>query len=103
MMNTRSLLSLIAFVSFFNAIAQDSQGVDAPVDPGKVVYEPGVVYKPNGKYFEDSIVNIESVVQKAAGADYVLLCIGENSYTETPGNTNDLTLSLKTSCSSLKR
>ena len=60
---------------------------------GKVVYDPGVVYKPNGKYFEDSIVNIESVVQKAAGADYVLLCIGENSYTETPGNTNDLTLS----------
>jgi|SRR5688572_25007108 len=39
MMNKRSLLSLIASLSFFNAIAQDSQGVEPPVDPGKLVYE----------------------------------------------------------------
>jgi mono/diheme cytochrome c family protein len=39
MMKTRSLLTLIAFVSFFNAVAQDSQGVEVPVDPGKMVYE----------------------------------------------------------------
>lgn len=58
-----------------------------------VVYEQGVAYKMKGQYFEDSIVNIEAAVQAAANADYVLLCIGENSYTETPGNTNDLSLS----------
>jgi beta-glucosidase len=58
-----------------------------------VVYAPGVVYKMNGKYWEDSIVNINAAVKAATGVDYVLLCIGENSYTETPGNTNDLTLS----------
>ncbi|MBS1655894.1 MAG: glycoside hydrolase family 3 C-terminal domain-containing protein, partial [Bacteroidetes bacterium] len=58
-----------------------------------VVYEQGVAYKPDGKYFEDSVVNIDAVVNAAANVDYILLCIGENSYTETPGNTNDLNLS----------
>jgi beta-glucosidase len=60
---------------------------------GNVLFEEGVVYKMKGKYFEDSIVNIERALQAAANVDYVLLCIGENSYTETPGNTNDLNLS----------
>jgi len=60
---------------------------------GNVVYEPGVTYKIPGRYFEDTIMNIEAAVQAAAHVDYVLLCIGENSYTETPGNTNDLSLS----------
>ena len=46
-----------------------------------------------GKYYEDSVVNIDAAVQAAAGVDYILLCIGENSYTETPGNLNDLSLS----------
>ncbi|MBO9682188.1 MAG: glycoside hydrolase family 3 C-terminal domain-containing protein, partial [Flavisolibacter sp.] len=58
-----------------------------------VVFAPGVAYKMKGKYWEDSIVNIDAAVKAAAGVDYVLLCIGENSYTETPGNTNDLSLS----------
>jgi beta-glucosidase len=58
-----------------------------------VSYEPGVVYKPKGKYWEDSVVNIEAAVKAAANVDYVLLCVGENSYTETPGNLHDLNLS----------
>jgi beta-glucosidase len=58
-----------------------------------VKFEQGVAYKMKGKYFEDSIVNIDAAVQAAANADYVLLCVGENSYTETPGNLTDLTLS----------
>ncbi len=58
-----------------------------------VSYVQGVTYKMKGQYFEDSVVNIDAAVQAAANVDYVLLCIGENSYTETPGNTNDLTLS----------
>ena len=60
---------------------------------GNVIYEQGVAYKTPGKYFEDTVLNMEAAVQAAANVDYVLLCIGENSYTETPGNTNDLTLS----------
>ncbi len=53
----------------------------------------GVAYKPRGKYWEDSIVNIDAVVSAAADAEFVLLCLGENSYTETPGNLNDINLS----------
>jgi len=58
-----------------------------------VTYVPGVVYKEKGPYFQDSIVNIDAAVQAAANADYILLCVGENSYTETPGNLEDLNLS----------
>ncbi|MEO6638178.1 MAG: glycoside hydrolase family 3 N-terminal domain-containing protein [Ginsengibacter sp.] len=58
-----------------------------------VKYEEGVAYKMAGQYFEDSAINIEAASQAGANADYILLCIGENSYTETPGNLNDLTLS----------
>ena len=46
-----------------------------------------------GKYYEESLVDIDAAVKAAADVDYILLCIGENSYTETPGNLNDLTLS----------
>jgi beta-glucosidase len=58
-----------------------------------VVFSEGVVYKKRAQYFEDTAINIDAAVKAAANVDYVLLCIGENSYTETPGNTNDLNLS----------
>ncbi|HEY2721875.1 MAG TPA: glycoside hydrolase family 3 N-terminal domain-containing protein [Chitinophagaceae bacterium] len=58
-----------------------------------VSYVPGVAYNEKGKYYEDMIVNIDSAVQAAANVDDILLCIGENSYTETPGNLVDLTMS----------
>lgn len=37
--------------------------------------------------------DIEAAALQAAKADVIVLCIGEDSYTETPGNINDLTLS----------
>lgn len=40
----------------------------------------------------DTTASLEEAVAKARQADVVVLCIGENSYTETPGNINDLTL-----------
>ena len=58
-----------------------------------VNYVQGVAYKERAPYFQDSIINIDAAVQAAANADYVLLCIGENSCTETPGNLEDLNLS----------
>lgn len=58
-----------------------------------VVFEEGVVYNMKDKFEMDSITNMDAAVSAAANVDYVLLCIGENSYTETPGNTNDLNLS----------
>lgn len=58
-----------------------------------VTWSTGVAYNENGKYWSDSIVNLDATLKAAAQVDYVLLCIGENSYTETPGNINDLNLS----------
>jgi len=58
-----------------------------------VTYVQGVAYKEKGQYYEDTLTGIDAAVQVAANADYVLLCIGENSYTETPGNLVDLELS----------
>jgi len=58
-----------------------------------VTYVQGVAYKEKGQYYEDTVTGIDAAVQAAATADYVLLCVGENSYTETPGNLVDLSLS----------
>jgi beta-glucosidase len=69
------------------------EAVTKKLGAGNVIFTEGVVYKMRGQYFEDSVVNIDAAVQATASVDYVLLCIGENSYTETPGNLNDLTLS----------
>jgi beta-glucosidase len=60
---------------------------------GNVRFVESVVYRPNQKYWSDSIANMEEAVRAAAAADYILLCLGENSYTETPGNLNELDLS----------
>lgn len=45
-----------------------------------------------GASFTDA-VSISETVRKAASADVIVVCIGENSYTETPGNINDLSMS----------
>jgi beta-glucosidase len=58
-----------------------------------VQYVEGVAYNMKGPYYEDSLQDIDAAVKVASGVDYILLCIGENSYTETPGNLDDLTLS----------
>lgn len=47
----------------------------------------------NGRWQEETNLDIASVVTAAADADVVVACIGENSYCETPGNINDLRLS----------
>ena len=69
------------------------EAVQKKFGPSNVTYEKGVGYNMSGKYYEDSVVDIDAAVKAATGVDYILLCIGENSYTETPGNLNDLTLS----------
>jgi beta-glucosidase len=58
-----------------------------------ISYVPGVSYKMDGKYFEEYADQLEQAVAAAKNADVVVLCLGENSYTETPGNLSDLYLS----------
>jgi beta-glucosidase len=40
----------------------------------------------------DEEVNVKAAVDAAKDSDVVVLCLGEGSYTETPGNITDLTL-----------
>lgn len=58
-----------------------------------IKYLPGVSYKMDGKYFEDFADKIDETIAAAKDADAVVLCLGENTYTESPGNLSDLYLS----------
>lgn len=58
-----------------------------------VVYEPGVTYNDRGQWWQENEPQIQKAVAAARGVDYIIACIGENSYCETPGNLDDLTLS----------
>ena len=60
---------------------------------GNVKYAAGVEYKMDGQYFEENAPEIQKAVAAASGVDYIVLCIGENTYCETPGNLDELTLS----------
>ena len=58
-----------------------------------IVLEQGVTYNENGAYYDENKPQINKAVAAAANCDVIIACIGENSYTETPGNLNDLWLS----------
>lgn len=58
-----------------------------------VILNQGVTYNEKGKYWEENEPQIQEAVAAAKDADIIVACIGENSYTETPGNLTDLWLS----------
>ena len=58
-----------------------------------IILEQGVTYNENGAYYDENAPEIDKAVTAAANADVIIACIGENSYTETPGNLTDLWLS----------
>ncbi|MDD4490293.1 MAG: glycoside hydrolase family 3 N-terminal domain-containing protein [Paludibacter sp.] len=58
-----------------------------------VQYVPGVSYVETGNYYEDKEDRFEEAIRQAKKVDVVILCLGENSYSEKPGDLNDLTLS----------
>lgn len=57
-----------------------------------VKYVSGVSYKENGSYYDMVEDNINAAVREARNSDYIVLCLGENTYTEKPGDLNDLNL-----------
>lgn len=78
------------FASEYNTILsaiQNRAGKD------RVIYHPGVNYIMSGKYHEDSVADLSRIKALAAGVDYIILCLGENSYCEKPGDLNDLAIS----------
>lgn len=58
-----------------------------------VILNQGVTYNEKGKYWVENEPQIQGAVAAAKDADVIVACIGENSYTETPGNLTDLWLS----------
>lgn len=60
---------------------------------GKVTWIPGVSYRQGGKYHEEAPDRMDEALAAAGRSDVVILCLGENSYTESPGNLDDLHLS----------
>lgn len=58
-----------------------------------VILEPGMDYSTDyAQYDKVENVRIEKAVAAARSVDVIVACVGENSYTETPGNTNDIHL-----------
>lgn len=60
----------------------------------KVEYLPVLEYAPNGYFQAEVRMDYKKAVQAAKRADVIVAAIGENSYCETVGNINDLTLSI---------
>lgn len=60
-----------------------------------VSYAPGVSYVPGEDWEADVYDRLDETLAKARHADYIVVCVGENSYCETPGNINDLNISAR--------
>jgi beta-glucosidase len=78
------------FASKYNTIVEALQN---KIGASQVNFIPGISYKMDGKYFEEYADQMKEAVAAAQNADAIILCLGENSYTETPGNLSDLYLS----------
>lgn len=78
------------FASKYNTIVEAIQN---KAGAQNVNFIPGISYKMDGKYFEEYADKMEEAITAAKDVDAIVLCLGENTYTETPGNLSDLYLS----------
>ncbi|WP_029036241.1 glycoside hydrolase family 3 N-terminal domain-containing protein [Salinimicrobium xinjiangense] len=78
------------FAESYNTILE---AVQNEIGNENVTFVPGVSYVEDGKYYEDEKVDFEQAITAAKNVDYVILAVGENTYTEKPGDLNDLYLS----------
>lgn len=79
------------FTDGFNDIAS---ALRAKFGEGNVNVVPGMIYNESyGLWQEEDRVDIAAAVAAARKADVIVACVGENSYCETPGNIDDVTLS----------
>lgn len=72
--------------TFFEAIVNK-------IGPYQVSHVDGVSYDFEGKYDQEKEIHIRAAVQAAKSVDYIVLCLGENTYCEKPGDLHDLTIS----------
>src|SRR5690606_8711316 len=78
------------FAANYNTILEALQGKGGKEN---ITFVQGLAYNEKGKYCEEKVVDIEAAVKAAAKVDYIVLCLGENTYTEKPGDLHDLALS----------
>lgn len=57
-----------------------------------IIYEPGVSYTKATEYNTEHKDRFDEAILAAKNADYIFLCLGENSYAEKPGDLDDLYL-----------
>ena len=56
-------------------------------------YIPTVVYPQSDNWQDDKSLGFDAALKEAQDCDAIVVCIGENTYCETPGNIQDLALS----------
>ncbi|KGO91346.1 glycoside hydrolase family 3 N-terminal domain-containing protein [Flavobacterium subsaxonicum] len=78
------------YAAKYNTIVE---AVENEIGKANVTYIPGVSYKAGGHYYDELADKMDEAVAAAKNADVILLCLGENSYTEKPGDMNDLYMS----------
>ncbi|WP_299703767.1 glycoside hydrolase family 3 N-terminal domain-containing protein [uncultured Pontibacter sp.] len=78
------------FADKYNTIVEALQN---EIGKANVNFVPGVSYKMDGFYYEEYADKMEQAVAAAKKADVIVLCLGENTSTETPGNINDIHMS----------
>ena len=69
------------------------EAIQNKIGKGNVKFVPGVKYIEEGKYYEEEKAEFDEAIAAASVVDYILLVLGENTYTEKPGDLNDLYLS----------
>ncbi|MTI33184.1 beta-glucosidase [Cytophagales bacterium RKSG123] len=69
------------------------EAIEEEIGKSNVSYVSGLEYKMDGKYEEEQNINIQGAVKAARNVDYIILCLGENSYCEKPGDLVDMDIS----------
>jgi beta-glucosidase len=69
------------------------EAIETKIGKSNVVYHEGVRYNNSGRYWVDEAYDIPEAVKATSNVDYIILALGENSYTEKPGDLHDLTIS----------
>ena len=71
------------------------EAIQNEIGKSNVTYLPGVSYIHSGKYYEEKDDRLNETLIAATKTDVIIVCVGENSYTEKPGDLNSLVLSEK--------
>lgn len=58
-----------------------------------VSYVEAITYDNEGQYYDEINIDIDAAVSAAKDVDVIVLCAGENTYTEKPGDLHDLYIS----------